>query len=76
MTEEEMALAVEALQAFDYKALRCWRKERGLNQEDMGRLLNVSRRAVSKWETGVNKMPKMTYWVCAYLSERENEDEP
>ena len=31
------------------------RKERNLSQEELAELLNVSRQAVSKWETGVSQ---------------------
>ena len=34
--------------------LRELRKERGLSQEDLAELLDVSRQAVSKWEQGVS----------------------
>lgn len=30
------------------------RKEKGLSQEDLAELLDVSRQAVSKWEQGVS----------------------
>ncbi len=35
--------------------LRQIRKERGLSQEALGELMDVSRQAVSKWEQGVSK---------------------
>ncbi len=31
------------------------RKEKGLSQEDLAELLDVSRQAVSKWEQGVSQ---------------------
>ena len=31
------------------------RKRRGLSQEDLAGIINVSRQAVSKWETGVSQ---------------------
>lgn len=34
--------------------LRQIRKEKGLSQEDLAELLDVSRQAVSKWEQGVS----------------------
>ncbi len=64
------------------KIIYCRRKS-GLSQENLAELLNVSRQAVSKWETGdalpeVNKLSRLaqifgvtTDWL---LSEDEEEE--
>ena len=35
--------------------LKMIRKDKNLSQEDLAELLDVSRQAVSKWETGVSQ---------------------
>ncbi|MDE5932530.1 MAG: helix-turn-helix domain-containing protein [Lachnospiraceae bacterium] len=37
-----------------YERLTELRKENGLSQEKLAELLNISRQAVSKWETGAS----------------------
>ena len=69
------------------KIIYCRRKS-GLSQENLAELLNVSRQAVSKWETGdalpeVNKLSRLaqifgvtTDWLLSEDEEEEFNEEP
>lgn len=59
------------------------RKSNGLSQEKLAEKLNVSKQAVSKWETGVmpdieNVVKIANYFDCSldYLLKNENENQP
>ena len=38
------------------------RKQKGLSQKELGDMLGVSNKAVSKWENG-ESMPKLSTWL-------------
>ncbi len=55
--------------------LREWRRERGLTQEQLARVLGVSRVCVAYWETGKREIPAIMPWALLgldkYLSRSE-----
>jgi predicted transcriptional regulator len=47
--------------------LRKWRRERGLTQERLARVLGVSRVCVAYWETGKREIPAIMPWALLGL---------
>jgi len=49
--------------------LQLIRKEKGLSQEDLADMLNVSRQAISKWESGKGypEIDKLIF-ICDYFN--------
>jgi DNA-binding XRE family transcriptional regulator len=45
-----------------------WRKEHNLKQEDLARILNVSRVCITRWEYGTRKVPPFLHWALESIS--------
>ena len=40
-----------------------WRKKHNLKQEELARILNVSRVCVTRWEHGTRQVPPFLHWA-------------
>ena len=50
--------------------LREWRKTRGLTQQQLADLLNISRQAITNWECGIRKIPPYLNFTLNCLEEK------
>jgi transcriptional regulator with XRE-family HTH domain len=54
----------------DREALRSWRKQAGLTQKEMARLLGVHHMALSFWELGKRRLPGLLPLALEALENR------
>jgi transcriptional regulator with XRE-family HTH domain len=54
----------------DRQALRVWRKQAGLTQKEMARLLGVHHMALSFWEQGKRRLPGLLPLALEALENR------
>jgi DNA-binding XRE family transcriptional regulator len=45
-----------------------WRKKHKLKQEDLAKILNVSRVCVTRWENGTRQVPPFLHWALESIS--------
>jgi transcriptional regulator with XRE-family HTH domain len=57
----------------DREALRAWRKQAGLTQKEMARLLGVHHMALSFWELGKRRVPALLPLALEALDHRMKE---
>jgi transcriptional regulator with XRE-family HTH domain len=57
----------------DRQALRVWRKQAGLTQKEMARLLGVHYMALSFWELGKRRLPGLLPLALEALENRMKE---
>jgi transcriptional regulator with XRE-family HTH domain len=59
----------------DRQALRVWRKQAGLTQKEMARLLGVHHMALSFWEQGKRRLPGLLPLALEALENRLKQGE-
>jgi len=64
-----LVLARDSLQGYEMTPteLRTWRESRGLTQNELARHIGVTERQLSRYETGVSRVP---HWLPAMLPKR------